>query len=64
MAPAAVATRFVPQLHSPSYVYIYKERGRRGVMKKKKKRQRWGIKGAKNSYSKTQIKLADIEKHM
>lgn len=37
MAPAVVARRFVPQLHSPRI-----ERGR-GVMGKKETEKRWGL---------------------
>jgi len=41
---------------------IYRERERHEE-KRDRKKTKVGIKGAKYSYSKTQIKLADIEKH-
>lgn len=56
MVPAVVTRRYVPPLHSP-----HKEK-QRCDRKKDRKKTKVGIKGAKNSYSKTQIKLADIEK--
>lgn len=59
--PAAVARRFVPQLHSP---HIERVRGMIKRKKKDRKKTKVGIKGAKYSYSKTQIKLANIEKHI
>lgn len=56
MVPAVVARRFVPPLHSP---HIERQR-----CDGEKKKTKVGIRGAKNSYSKTQIKLADIEKQI
>lgn len=64
MVPAAVARRFVPQLHSPHIERARYDKKNKTKRKDRKKTTKVGIKGAKYSYSKTQIKLADIEKHI